>query len=175
MDEGTGKEQVHLSHHQVMLLYDNTLHQKNPFYDRQSFCNYPPDNNSLALFANPRVIHPMFPPNLSPLHMQIFPNRSTQTYDKHVHTIPLVARLTLLSSFTTNKTRCNNVNPRHSIYRTTQERRIHQGKCHQHVHEDSHLLQWKKSMLKRRDFHSTCCRRHHMIPSMRFHHLSFRL
>ena len=75
VDEGTGKEQVHLSHHQAMLLYDNTLHQKNPFYDRQSFCNYPPDNNSsAALFANPRVIRPMFPPNLSPLHMQIFPN-----------------------------------------------------------------------------------------------------
>ena len=90
MDEGTRKEQVHLSHHQAMLLYDNTLHQKNPFYDRQSFCNYPPDNcSSSALFANPQVIHPTFPPNLSPLHMQIFPNRSTQTYDKHVHDYPI--------------------------------------------------------------------------------------
>ena len=49
VDEGTGKEQVHLSHHQAMLLYDNMLHQKNPFYNRQSFSNYPPDNNSLAL------------------------------------------------------------------------------------------------------------------------------
>ena len=87
VDEGTGKEQVHLLHHQAMLLYDNTLHQKNPFYDRQSFCNYPPDNS--ALFANPRVIHPTFPPNLSPLHVQIFPNRSTQTYDKHVHDYPI--------------------------------------------------------------------------------------
>ena len=90
VDEGTGKEQVHLSHHQAMLLYDNTLHQKNPFYDRQSFCNYPLDNNSsAALFANPRVIRPTFPPNLSPLHVQIFPNRSTQTYDKHVHNYPI--------------------------------------------------------------------------------------
>ena len=88
VDEGA-KEQVHVSHHQAMLLYDNTLHQKNPFYDRQSFCNYPPDNNSLALFANPRVIRPTFPPNLSSLHVQIFPNRSTQTYDKHVHDYPI--------------------------------------------------------------------------------------
>ena len=85
-----GKERVHLSHHQAMLLYDNTLHRKNPFYDRQSFCNYPPDNNSsAALFANPRVIRPTFPPNLSSLHVQIFPNGSTQTYDKHVHDYPI--------------------------------------------------------------------------------------
>ena len=176
VDEGTGKEQVHLSHHQAMLLYDNTLHQKNPFYDRQSFCNYPPDNNSAAaLFANPRVIRPTFPPNLSPLHVQIFPNRSTQTYDKHVHDYPIGCETDLTLVFYPNTTtHCNNVNnPRHSIYWTTQERRIHQGKCHRHVHEDSHLLQWKKSTLKRRDFHSTCRRRHHTIPSMRFHHLSF--
>ena len=68
-------------------LHVGMLHQKNPFYDRQSFSNYPPDSS--ALFASPRVIHPMFPPNLSPLHVQIFPNRSTQTYDKHVHDYPI--------------------------------------------------------------------------------------
>ena len=84
-----GKERVHLSHHQAMLLYDNTLHQKNPFYDRQSFCNYPPDSSAAALFANPRVIRPTFPPNLSSLHVRIFPNGSTQTYDKHIHDYPV--------------------------------------------------------------------------------------
>ena len=76
VDAATGSERMHLSHHQAMLLYDNKLHKKNPFYDRQSFCNYPPNDDSSLLFAHPRVIHPTFPPNLSPLHMQIFPNGS---------------------------------------------------------------------------------------------------
>ena len=90
VDAATGSERIHLSCHQAMLLYDNKLHEKNPFYDRQSFCNYPPnDDLSSLLFAHPRVIHPTFPPNLSPLHVQIFPNGSTQTYDKHVHDYPI--------------------------------------------------------------------------------------
>ena len=89
VDAATGSERVHLSRHQATLLYDNKFHRKNPFYDRQSFCNYPPSDDSSLLFAHPRVIHPTFPPNLSPLHVQIFPNGSTRTYDKHVHDYPI--------------------------------------------------------------------------------------
>ena len=91
----TGKEILHLlDNHQASLMYDNEFHQQSPFYAKQNYLIYPQfsghgfESTNPFLISSPRVIHPTFPPNLSSMHMRIFPNASMQTYDLHAIDTP---------------------------------------------------------------------------------------
>ena len=85
----SGNGLLHLGHLQATLLYDGNIHSSSPFFNRGNFSHYPYVENDDLLHSQPRIIHPTFPSNLSPLHVEIKPNDSFDTYDKHVLDYPI--------------------------------------------------------------------------------------
>ena len=79
----------HLQHMQASLLYDGDVHSSSPFFNNGNFSHYPYVEHKNLLHSQPRIIHPTFPSNLSSLHVEIMPNESRDTYDKHIVDYPI--------------------------------------------------------------------------------------
>ena len=76
-------------------MYDSNSHKKSFYHKSHNYSVYPDfsfnhhfESNNPFLISTPRVIRPTFPPNLSSMHVCIYPNDSKETYDLHVFDMP---------------------------------------------------------------------------------------
>ena len=87
--KGDGRVLTHLQNLQASLLYDASVHSSSPFFNTGNFSHYPYVEDKDLLYSQSRIIRPVFPSNLSSLHVEITPNESIDTYDKHINDHPI--------------------------------------------------------------------------------------